>query len=171
MIFLSAGHHRSAPGAAWKGFVEHTEAVNWVDQMFRLMPGATIIPFVELSRKIAWVNARCKSSDILVEVHFNAATPTARGCETLYAPGSTKGRELATDLQLVLSQFFKPDRGIKEGWYQQDPNKGPLALLARTRCTSVIIEPEFVYWADSIRGQRNQCCAALVQALKNRRTP
>jgi hypothetical protein len=31
MIFVSAGHYPSAPGARWERFVEHDEAVIWAD--------------------------------------------------------------------------------------------------------------------------------------------
>lgn len=165
MIYLSAGHFPSAPGASWKGFVEHAEAKLWVWQILASLPEAVIVPSVELSRKIAWVNKRASASDLLVEVHFNAAAPGARGCETLYAPKSSSGRAVAERLQSVLERFFV-GRGVKEGWYQQDPRRGPLALLARTKCISVIIEPEFVYNAELIRSQRNACCAALASELR-----
>lgn len=165
MIYLSAGHHPSAPGAAWKGFVEHKEAMIWVWSISDWLPEAVIVPPVELSRKIAWVNKRASVNDFLVEVHFNAAAPGARGCETLYAPGSIRGRSTAEKIQSVLERFFV-GRGIKEGWYQQDPRRGPLALLARTKCTSIIIEPEFVYNAELIRSQRKACCVALASELR-----
>ena len=73
MIYLSAGHFPSAPGASWKGFVEHAEARLWVWQILASLPEAVIVPSVELSRKIAWVNKRASAFDLLVEVHFNAA--------------------------------------------------------------------------------------------------
>lgn len=165
MIYLSAGHHPKAPGAAWKGFVEHSEANAWVWEMLDWLPEAVVVPTGDLNRKISWLNQRATAKDILVEVHFNAATPSARGCETLYAPGSTRGREIATKLQGVLERFFV-GRGVKEGWFQQDPKRGPLAILSRTRCTAIIIEPEFVYNAELIRSRRKACCVALAQELR-----
>ena len=167
MIYLSAGHYPAAPGAAWKGFVEHPEAVKWVSEMRGYLDHAVIVPPVELSAKIRWINERCARDDVLVEVHFNKAgdIASAEGAETLYAPGSARGLELATDLQRVLARYFR-NRGVKEGWYQGDPKKGPLGLLAKTRCTSVIIEPEFVYHAARITDSRGLCCAALATAMR-----
>jgi N-acetylmuramoyl-L-alanine amidase len=165
MIYLSAGHHPRAPGAAWKGFVEHNEAVLWVNEIQRYLNAGIIVPPDELSRKIRWVNERAARDDVLVEIHFNAATPTAEGCETLYAPGSVRSQKVAHDLLEAMEPYFK-SRGVKPGWYQQDPKKGPLALLTKTRCAAVIIEPEFIYHSARIREHRPLCCAALANVVK-----
>jgi hypothetical protein len=165
-LFLSAGHYPAAPGAAWKGFVEHTEARLWVAELSRLLPGAQLVPALELGAKVRWINARAQPVDLAVEIHFNAATPTARGSETLHAPGSVRGAVLAADVQAVLARFFLPSRGIKPGWFQANPAKGPLAFLAQTRCAALILEPEFIYHAEQIRTHRAACCAALADTLR-----
>lgn len=165
-LFLSAGHHPAAPGAAWRGFVEHAEARLWVAELARLLPSAQLVPTGDLGAKVRWINARAQLADVALEVHFNAATPTARGSETLHAPGSVRGAVLASDVQAVLGQFFQPSRGIKPGWYQANPEKGPLAFLAQTRCAALIIEPEFIYRAEDIRANRAACCAALADTLR-----
>jgi hypothetical protein len=165
-LFLSAGHSPAAPGAAWRGFVEHAEAREWVAELSRLLPGAQLVPPGELGAKIRWVNARARPTDLAVEVHFNAATPTARGSETLHAPGSGRGALLAVEVQAVLARHFLPNRGIKQGWYQQNPAKGPLAFLAKTRCAALILEPAFIYQADEIRAKRAACCLDLANTLR-----
>lgn len=165
-LFLSAGHYPAAPGAAWKGFVEHTEARLWVAEIARYLPSAQLVPAAELGAKIRWINARAQLADLAVEIHFNAATPTARGSETLHAPGSVRGAVLAADLQAVLARHFLPNRGIKPGFYQQNPAKGPLAFLVQTRCAALIVEPAFVYQADEIRAKRAACCLDLANTLR-----
>ncbi len=165
-LFLSAGHSPAAPGAAWRGFVEHHEARLWVAELAGHLPGAQLVPALELGAKIRWINARARPADLAVEVHFNAATPTARGSETLHAPGSGRGAVLAVDVQAVLARFFQPSRGVKAGWFQANPAKGPLAFLAQTRCAALILEPDFIYRADEIRAHRAACCAALADTLR-----
>lgn len=169
MLFLSAGHYPKATGAAWRGLVEHDEAVLWVREMLKHLPSSTIVvPSTELSQKIRFINERVNPRfrpNLALEVHFNAATPTARGSETLYAPGSQYSAAVARDVQDVLAQFFQPSRGVKPGWFQADPKKGPLAFLAQTSCPAVILEPEFIYNADGIRANRAACCKALAQLL------
>ena len=36
------------------------------------------------------------------------------------------------------------NRGAKEGWYRMDPNNGPDAFLAKTKCPAIIVEPFFL---------------------------
>lgn len=165
-LFLSAGHYPAAPGAAWKGFVEHDEALLWAWKLISLIPKAQFVPPTELSAKVRWINARAKVDDLALEIHFNAATPTARGSETLYCPGSAGGMIIASGVQSAIAQFFSPDRGIKPGWYQGNPTKGPLAFLSQTRCAALIIEPEFIYRAEDIRANRAACCAAIAESIR-----
>ena len=166
LFLASAGHYPAAPGAAWKGFVEHTEARLWVAEIVRHLPAVQIVPSSELGAKIRWINARAKPTDLAVEIHFNAATPSARGSETLHAPGSGRGALLAVEVQAVLARHFLPNRGIKQGWYQGNPAKGPLAFLAKTRCAALILEPAFIYQADEIRAKRAACCLDLANTFR-----
>lgn len=167
MLFLSAGHHPRAPGAAWRGFVEHTEAQAWVTELSRLMPDAIVVPPGELGAKVRWINARATSSDLAIEIHFNASPKNAgQGSETLYMPGSSSGLLLGREVQAMLAHYFAPDRGLKPGFYQADKSKGPLYFLRATRCASLILEPEFIYHADRIRTLRPTCCVALSNLLR-----
>ena len=166
MLFLSAGHHPAAPGAAWRGLIEHAEAVRWVRELSQFLPTAMVVPPVPLTQKIRWINTRTQPGDLAIEIHFNAATPSVRGSETLYSPGAQRGRAIAADVQAILAKHFTPDRGIKEGWYQQDPSKGRLAFLSSTRCTALILEPEFIYNTDGIRNGMIPCCADLAAFLR-----
>ena len=166
MLYLSAGHHPAAPGAAWKGFVEHTEATEWVRLLSAMLPSAKVVPTGDLNRKVRWINQTAKHQDLAIEIHFNAATPSARGSETLFFPGSTRGQTIAYQIQDELAKFFRPSRGVKPGFYQADPAKGPLHFLKATSCTSLIIEPEFIYHAEDIRMYRMACCVALAHTLR-----
>lgn len=167
MIFLSAGHSPSAPGAAWKGFQEHAEASLWVAELGKSLGTAAVtVPTGTLAQKVVWINERATKWDLALDVHFNAAANTsAQGCETLYSPNSSRGKTIAKQLQNAMAGFFL-SRGIKPGWYQTDKSKGPLKFLSQTRCAAVIIEPEFVYWASRIREHRVACCESLAQALR-----
>lgn len=167
MLFLSAGHHPRAPGASWLGFVEHTEALLWVQELSRHLPSAVVVPAGELGAKVRWINARASTTDLAVEIHFNASPRNAgQGSETLYCPGSTTGLLIGRDIQSQLARHFAPDRGLKPGFYQADKSKGPLYFLKATKCPSLILEPEFIYHAERIRSLRASCCAALANSLR-----
>jgi N-acetylmuramoyl-L-alanine amidase len=172
MIFISAGHHPAAPGAKFDRFIEHDEATIWADKMaHKLGLDSSLVPVGTLQQKVSYINARLMDGDIAIEIHFNAARdadnkPVGRGCETLYYPGSVKGELLATLCQDALAEVFPPDRGVKEGWYRMDPNRGPDFFLARTKCPAVILEPEFVHHANLIIENRDKAIGMLVDSLQ-----
>lgn len=172
MIFISAGHHPAAPGAKWDRFIEHDEACIWAKYMTdKIGLKSTLVPTGILQSKVDFINARLLNGDIAIEIHFNAARdkhnePIGRGCETLYYPGSTKGKHIAQLCQDALSLSFPPSRGIKEGWYRMDPKRGPDFFLARTRCPAVIIEPEFVHHSELIIDNRNTAIDLMIDNLK-----
>lgn len=167
MLFLSAGHSPRAPGASWKGFVEHTEAARWVAELSRRLPSAYVVPSGTLESKVAYINARSPKVALAVEVHFNASpSNSGRGCETLYAPGSRRGALVAEEINNALAEHFFPNRGIKPGWFQQNPSQPALYFLRATKPTAIIIEPEFIYHADSIREKQSACCASLAKILR-----
>jgi len=172
MIFISAGHHPTKPGAKYDRFIEHDEACVWVDIIVHKLDGKAIaVPTGFLKDKVEFINSRLMNGDIAVEVHFNAAVDAdgknvGRGCETLYYPGSVDGQRLAEKCQEALEDAFPPSRGIKEGWYRMDPKRGPDFFLARTKCPAVIIEPEFVHRFQLIFDNRDDAITLLTIALE-----
>ena len=180
MIFLSAGHYPSRPGVGFEGFFEHDEAVRWVDLMHEQISDIScIVPPGVLRTKVEFINNRRTWDSFALEVHFNSAKANTapegeppvwehigRGCETLYYPGSKKGKPLAQVINDAMAKHMEPDRGIKEGWYQMNKDKGPNFFLARTACSAIIIEPDFIHRKDIIQQKREACCEAIACALK-----
>ena len=172
MIFISAGHYPSAPGAKWERFVEHDEAVFWAAMLVGRIgiKRSMLVPTGVLKTKVDFINERIMNGDIAVEIHFNAArdknnNPVGKGCETLYYPGSEKGLAIAEAIQQVLSTIFPPNRGAKEGWYRMDPSRGADFFLAKTKCPSIIVEPEFVHRSEIIQEKREDAVAAMSTIL------
>lgn len=172
MIFISAGHYPARPGAKWERFIEHDEAVVWQQMLCELLGDDCIeVPVGILRDKVNFINERSMNGDIAIEIHFNAArdsnnNPIGRGCETLYYPGSEKGKHIAQLCQDALALVFPPSRGVKEGWYRMDPSRGADFFLAKTKCPSIIIEPEFVHHNDLIVENRELAIALLEDTLK-----
>lgn len=170
-VFLAAGHYPAQPGAGHEGFFEHDEAVRWVARLLALDDEATgfivAVPTGDLKSKVRFVNQRTQPGDIAVEIHFNAATDAAGqrigdGCVTLYNPGSELGRALAEDVQKALCAAMQNrDRGVVEGWYRGNRERGGYYFLERTDCPAVILEPEFIHHKDVITGRREAACQAL----------
>jgi len=175
MIFVSAGHYPSKPGASWERFVEHDEAMIWATnlaaQLAEIEINSLLVPTGILRTKVDFINNRLMNGDFALEIHFNAARdgdnqPVGKGSETLYYPESEKGKALAEVCQSAMTEFFLPDRGVKEGWYRMDKSKGADFFLAKTKCPAVILEPDFVHHSDMIEAFRDEAVVALAEALK-----
>lgn len=168
-IFLSAGHHPSAPGAHNGDFIEHFEAVKWIDKINEMLKSKNIktivVPTGTLKSKVEFINIHSNRGDIAIELHFNSNV-NARGSETLYCPGSINGEKLALIMQKHLSTVFLPDRGIKEGYYQGDKagNK-KLYFLIKSSPVALILEPEFVFNKDKIIDNFESGCESIVNAI------
>lgn len=99
-------------------------------------------------------------AQLFLSIHYNAVKdPEPRGIETLYYPGSTKGKLVAAAFQgALIRQTGATDRGLKE--------RGDLAVLKGTRCPAVLVELGFIsnpFEAALIRSEPYQ--AALAQGL------
>ena len=172
IIAISAGHYPERPGACFGNFCEYSEANRWAinitDHLIRAGLDARLVPTGVLKNKVAFINDI--DADIAVEIHFNSAKDSngkhiGKGCEALYHPESQKGAYLASTLLDAMEDLFKPSRGIKEGWYRMDRNKGVDFFLAKTRCPSAIIEPEFIHCTANIAENREAACLAIAESL------
>lgn len=163
---------------------EHEEARRWVDLIhFHLreqMP-ADVVPSGTLEKKVEIINeiARGNRPVLLVaEIHFNSCGGCgAKGSETLYCPGSVKGKRAAQTVQYRLGGIMRPDRGIKEGWYRMDkPGVVDYAgdvegdekidyFLRETRPIALVIEPEFIHNRAMIQAYRDLACAEIALGL------
>ena len=76
-----------------------------------------------------------------VELHFNAATPSANGAEWLHWHNSRGGKALAQALHKSFKEEFPEitDRGLKP----RHPGQRGTAFLRTTHCPAVIVEPFF----------------------------
>ncbi len=168
MIMVSAGHHPYRKGASFNGFYEYDEAALWVPEIVRFLNGKGMaVPAGKLPEKVAFINSH--DADMAVEVHFNSAMiggePIGKGCETLYCPSSARGKALAQQVQDAIAPLFPPSRGIKEGWYQMNKDKGPDYFLVKTKCPAIIVEPEFIHRKEIIQRRRMEACEAIAGAL------
>lgn len=75
------------------------------------------------------------SYELVMELHLNAASPSANGCEVLYV--SDKGREYASAIQKRLATIFR-DRGIvkRNDLYMLNSTNPPAILIETFFCTN-----------------------------------
>lgn len=111
-----------------------------------------------------------------MEIHFNSNV-NARGCETLYCPGSVNGFKAAEIIQKSLEPLFPPGRGVKEAWYKMD-RPGHIdytgdvegdekldAFVKLVRPPAVIVEPDFISQRLRIELNRDTACEVLAEAF------
>lgn len=206
MILLSAGHYPKAPGVTYGGLVEHNLATEWINiialhirermavdiiptgplAIFKrdvdgaVVKGANGKPIV-IGGKVHVVNEAHggrRPVALAAELHFNGdAARKQRGSETMYCPGSTRGKQAASIVQGRLGKVMPPDRGIFDGWLKRDRpgvidypgdvdgDEHIAAFLELTDPVAIIIEAEFIHNRDVIEAMRDEACQAIALGL------
>lgn len=119
---------------------------------------------------MSWIAAEIRSfgADVALELHFNAAGPSAEGYEYLYWSTSDDGKRLAGDLvnsQSGLVPSARP-RGAK-GKFAGDRGS---QFLRKTHCPAAITEPFFgTNWDEWERYGENHELVARINASAIRR--
>lgn len=172
-IYIVTGHNARKGGASgeYEGerYTEYDIATEWTHQIYNSLVDAyptELIDDYSLTKKVEMIN----SGDPLfaVELHFNSNV-NARGSESLYFPGSRKGKRLASLVQEEFNRvdIFQPDRGVKEGHYYNanGEKQGILYLLRRTKCPCILIEPEFMSNIDTIMKYKEEGMSCIENAI------
>src|SRR5690606_9768909 len=93
----------------------------------------------EIENLAARVNR--KDFDLVVELHFNAAVPSAEGYEALYYHKSTKGNKYAESFcEAIGNEYGGINRGTKP--LSQDTDRGFL-FVQKMKAPAIILEPFF----------------------------
>ena len=189
IVLLSAGHYPGARGACWPAagpgrVCEHELARSWlgvVTLLVREQLPVVEVPTGPLEEKVAWMNAyRAPEGHrvaLAAELHFNSNEQRrGSGAETLYYPGSKRGRAAAEAIQRELAAVYR-DRGVHEGWYRADRpgrvdypgdvegDEKALAFMQGVPFPAVIVEPEFIFNQAVLEATRNEACAAIARGV------
>lgn len=82
-----------------------------------------------------------KNYKLVIELHYNAASPLANGCEVLYYFASVKGKEYAVEASKMISEEFKvTNRGAKP--LVKSSDRG-FAAVYYPKAPAIIFEPFF----------------------------
>lgn len=186
-LIISAGHNPSARGAHWQNSYEYDHTSIWVNRIANNLINRGVkvvqIPTGRLTDKVRNVNKTAVSEpSIAVELHFNSAGKTyVEGNETLFYPGSKKGKRIAKEFNESFMQsarpFVKKDRGVKEGWYKmdrpgivdfygdKDGDEMPDYFLRKTACPALILEPCFMCQLPDIGDDWERVADSIADAL------
>jgi N-acetylmuramoyl-L-alanine amidase len=146
-IFLSAGHGGSDVGAVGNGYKEADLTIDIRDLTLKYLKqlGAKVIiddNTNALKHTIAFLKNKVTKEAILVDYHWNAATPQATGTEVLVPATPTKFEtDLATDLSKVIANTLSiKNRGVKTELQSARKSLGWMRLTGE----NVLIETCFI---------------------------
>lgn len=85
-----------------------------------------------------------KSYDLVIEMHFNAASPTAHGTETLYYFNSIKGKKYAEIMSKQISDDFSTKlRGVNGAKALVNKNDRGYWFVYLPKAPAIMLEPFF----------------------------
>ena len=146
-LFLSAGHGGSDVGAVGNGYKEADLTIEIRDLTLKYLKqlGAKVIiddNSNALAQTITFFKNKVTKESILVDYHWNAATPQATGTEVLIPATPTKFEtDLATDLSKVIANTLGiKNRGVKTELQSARKSLGWMRLTGE----NVLIETCFI---------------------------
>lgn len=154
MIYLTAGHSLTDPGAVSKNRVEALEAISLRDAIIsKALETNTIIYADNDSHSLWQVQAdlmkKVKNNDLVLDIHFNVFNGSVRGTE-LYHKTEAKQSEIQLGKMIydatVKSLGYTESRGIKKANQSQHKRLWFEAL----KCKAFLLEVEFIDHSDAM---------------------
>lgn len=167
MIYISVGHgsHGKDPGAVANGTNEFTEC-SAVASLLEKMYGMKMIPRdLTLKERIVWVNTHLTSSDVLIELHMDAATPVAKGATVFYREGNI---DMGKSAQKFLSAYCAFS-GTSERYVLTDAASrfGRLGIIRDVKCKPLLIELGFITNVADLSMVRANAANAIIRAINS----
>lgn len=160
MIYLSAGHWKNEstgkqdPGAVANGVQENDLCTELRDLILPHLAGYRVTTDKD-SETLSQYLARIKPGDasVVVELHFNAASPSATGAEVLVADKhNTISKDLAEELSTVIaSNLCIKNRGVKT---ESQSARGKLAFV-RQEGACALVEVCFITNKDDLKAYQD----------------
>lgn len=149
-IYISAGHSNVLSrdrGATGNGFIEGELAVEQRDLIKKELVKLGITPIVDgnntiLSQSINFFKNLTSNDSIVLDLHYNAATPQATGVEVLIPSENTQfEKELAKEIADKISDMLGiKNRGVKT---EAQPHHGRLGWMRLTG-ENILVETCFI---------------------------
>lgn len=119
-IIISAGHGGTDPGASGNGFIERDLAIELRNLIISELKALGISAMSDddknaLKQTLLWLRGKFTTGDILLDIHWNAASnPEANGSEVIIPQiASTFEKDLAAAILKCFTSFGYRDRGVK----------------------------------------------------------
>lgn len=149
-LYLSAGHSNMQgrdQGAEGNNYIEGQLAAEFRDLLSDKLIEKGIQPILDpdsniTKETVALFKTKVKPNDIAIDIHFNAATPQATGCESIMPKSfSPFERDLASSLSLIMSNVLDlKNRGV----FTEDKTPRKKLAWMTLNCETVLIEICFI---------------------------
>jgi N-acetylmuramoyl-L-alanine amidase len=147
MIFLTAGHHRKDAGATYNGRKEADETIRLRNAITTVLKSKGISVWNDndewdLNRTISEIKKLSNPDDIICDLHFNAGSSSATGCE-VYIPENADSVEqnMARKLAAIVSStLIIKNRGVKSESSSQHKRLG----MMRPTGKNLLLETCFI---------------------------
>lgn len=147
-IFLFAGHDLHRPGASAHGWHEHKLVIAQRDKVRAILEaaGAKVVcdnDYQSLWDTIQQARAMATPQDIVLDLHFNAATPAATGTEVFHHANAAKQ---VIDYARVLSKSVAQTLGIRDRGAKNETQSqhNVLGILHTPAGVELLLETAFV---------------------------
>ena len=118
-IIISAGHGGNDPGAVANGYTERDLAIEFRELLVKELLLLGVKPLIDdnknaLKQTLAWLIGKYSSKDILLDIHWNAASSKARGTEVIVPDNASifENNFAKNILNVFVSNGFV-NRGVK----------------------------------------------------------
>lgn len=141
-VYVIAGHNGKGTGAC--GFID--EGVETLELRFMVcrhlkswgIPFNTDPDELNLTSVVSWLKKLVHKTDIVVDLHFNAANKKARGVEVLVSSAGDIERPMANEIcERIADILGTPNRGVKG---EASGHHSKLAMLSNFEAEQMIVE-------------------------------
>lgn len=169
MNFLSVGHSGEI-GAVANGtseFAEGSKIMNEVKELLKLYvnaPEVTYVPInIKLTPRIAWINARAKPTDKMIEIHMDSGNANSSGAMAYFYGGNGESKEQANEILNVYCAVT----GIPNAQEKPDTQSRfkRLGIIRDTKCWAWLLEMGFITNPNELNVMRAKAASGVVAAL------
>lgn len=169
LTVVSVGHSGEV-GATANGtteFAECNKIVNAVKEKLALYENAPRVLYVptniKLTPRIAWINARVKPTDKLIEVHMDSGNVNSSGSMAYFYGGSGESKEQADEILNV----YCATTGIPNNQEKPDTQSrfNRLGIIRDTKCWAWLLEMGFITNPNELAVMRAKAADGVVAAI------
>lgn len=158
MIYVTAGHNNTDPGAIGNGYTEAALTKEFRDLVLRQLSNMNTKAWFDndndtLNTVLQKMNPN--ESDVCLDIHFNSGPPAATGLEVIIADRHTREEmAAATRMSVNASRILGiRNRGVKT---EKDTARKMIGIIRNEQGTNLLLEIGFISNSNDMRAYQNK---------------